>query len=93
MICMPFLNLISKISSSHFLFCSKLIIVRIKHWRKHGGSPPEGVGQAVGKYAGYDSAVDDGDKSPSSSELTLLFPSLFSLIMYRSSCSYFAKSQ
>jgi len=24
---------------------------RIKHWRKHGGAPPEGVGQAVGQAA------------------------------------------
>ena len=23
----------------------------IKHWRKHGGAPPEGVGQAVGQAA------------------------------------------
>jgi hypothetical protein len=25
--------------------------IRIKHWRKHGGAPPEGVGQAVGQAA------------------------------------------
>eukprot|EP00538_Stauroneis_constricta_P013869 CAMPEP_0119564098 /NCGR_PEP_ID=MMETSP1352-20130426/25808_1 /TAXON_ID=265584 /ORGANISM="Stauroneis constricta, Strain CCMP1120" /LENGTH=148 /DNA_ID=CAMNT_0007612807 /DNA_START=51 /DNA_END=493 /DNA_ORIENTATION=+ len=24
---------------------------RIKHWREHGGAPPEGVGQAVGQAA------------------------------------------
>lgn len=24
---------------------------RIKHWRKHGGAPPEGVGAAVGQAA------------------------------------------
>lgn len=27
------------------------LLVRIKHWRKHGGLPPEGVGQAVGQAA------------------------------------------
>lgn len=24
---------------------------RIKHWRKHGGAPPEGVGQVAGQAA------------------------------------------
>ena len=26
-------------------------LVSIKHWRKHGGAPPEGVGAAVGQAA------------------------------------------
>jgi hypothetical protein len=26
-------------------------LLRIKHWRKHGGAPPEGVGAAVGQAA------------------------------------------
>lgn len=25
--------------------------IRIKHWRKHGGAPPEGVGQVAGQAA------------------------------------------
>jgi hypothetical protein len=28
-----------------------LLSPRIKHWRKYGGAPPEGVGQAVGQAA------------------------------------------
>mmetsp|Transcript_12111 Transcript_12111/g.13436 ORF Transcript_12111/g.13436 Transcript_12111/m.13436 type:complete len:114 (+) Transcript_12111:58-399(+) len=38
-----------------YLHTSKLLfqnnLLRIKHWRKHGGAPPEGVGAAVGQAA------------------------------------------
>jgi hypothetical protein len=29
----------------------RFLLQRIRHWRKHGGAPPEGVGQAVGQAA------------------------------------------
>lgn len=32
---------------------------RIKHWRKHGGAPPEGVGQAVGQAAAIIRKAED----------------------------------
>lgn len=31
----------------------------IKHWRKHGGAPPEGVGQAVGQAAAIIRKAED----------------------------------
>ena len=33
--------------------------VSIKHWRKHGGAPPEGVGQAVGQAAAIIRKAED----------------------------------
>eukprot|EP00531_Pseudo-nitzschia_arenysensis_P011510 CAMPEP_0116141780 /NCGR_PEP_ID=MMETSP0329-20121206/14559_1 /TAXON_ID=697910 /ORGANISM="Pseudo-nitzschia arenysensis, Strain B593" /LENGTH=215 /DNA_ID=CAMNT_0003636975 /DNA_START=149 /DNA_END=797 /DNA_ORIENTATION=+ len=35
---------------------------RIKHWRKHGGAPPEGVGQAVGQAAAIIRKAEDDEE-------------------------------
>ena len=38
-------------------FCERF--PSIKHWRKHGGAPPEGVGQAVGQAAAIIRKAED----------------------------------
>lgn len=43
-------DLSTDISYTTLFFLAPLLI-RIKHWRKHGGAPPEGVGSAVGQAA------------------------------------------
>jgi len=42
-----------------FVWATALRSASIKHWRKHGGAPPEGVGQAVGQAAAIIRKAED----------------------------------
>ena len=43
--------MLSRISEYVLTNRISMTLCSIKHWRKHGGAPPEGVGQAVGQAA------------------------------------------